>query len=103
MVEQLAAVGPAQSETEAKRNIVEAVKATARKLGNRPAACRNYYIHPVIFSSYADNTIFEVIKGAAAGGEAHHLRKEEIVVLRLIKGYVSGNGEVVSPRLQKAS
>lgn len=103
MVEQLAAVGPAQSETEAKRNIVEAVKATARKLGNRPAACRKYYIHPVIFSSYADNTIFEVIKGAGAASKASYLREEEIVVLRLIKEYVSGNGEVVPPRLRKAS
>ncbi|MDQ2901770.1 MAG: DNA topoisomerase IB, partial [Acidobacteriota bacterium] len=45
---------PFESETEARRNIVEAVKSTARLLGNRPATCRNYYVHPAILESYME-------------------------------------------------
>ena len=33
-------------------DIVEAVKAAAKQLGNRPATCRKYYIHPCLFRSY---------------------------------------------------
>ncbi|HEY5769938.1 MAG TPA: hypothetical protein VIS71_08835, partial [Terrimicrobium sp.] len=36
------------SKMEAKRNIVEAVEAVARMLGNTPAICRRCYVHPVI-------------------------------------------------------
>lgn len=56
---ELKATGPAGSETEAKRNIVAAVKATARKLCNRPATCRKYYIHPAIIESYQTQALFQ--------------------------------------------
>ncbi len=33
-------------------NIAEAVKIAAKQLGNRPATCRKYYIHPCLFKAY---------------------------------------------------
>jgi DNA topoisomerase IB len=45
------------TETEAKRNIVAAVKEVALKLGNRPATCRKYYIHPAILDAYTNGEI----------------------------------------------
>ncbi|HEY5812816.1 MAG TPA: hypothetical protein VIT23_09205, partial [Terrimicrobiaceae bacterium] len=39
------------SETEAKRNLLHAVEAVARMLGNTPAICRRCYVHPVIFNT----------------------------------------------------
>jgi DNA topoisomerase-1 len=89
MAQQLSELGPAESETEAKRNIVEAVKVTAKRLGNRPAACRKYYIHPAILESYIGQTMFDAMKGvhAPSGTSAGQLRAEELVVLRLVEAY----------------
>ena len=91
MAQELAALGPAQSETEAKRNIVEAVKATAKRLGNRPAACRKYYIHPAILESYFEQTLFEAMKAVHASSpvSSAHLRPEELAVLRLVEAHVN--------------
>jgi DNA topoisomerase-1 len=44
------------SEAEAKRNIVEAIKVVAKKLGNTPTICRKSYIHPLVFSCYLSKT-----------------------------------------------
>ena len=84
---ELAELGPADSETEIKRNIVAAVKTVAGRLGNRPATCRKYYVHPAVFESYADGTLFQCVKPPE--GEfipsAETLHPEEQCVLRLIK------------------
>ena len=39
------------SDAEAKRNIVEAVEAVAKRLGNTKAVCRKCYIHPAVFDA----------------------------------------------------
>src|SRR5437588_519121 len=77
------------SETEAKRNIVEAVKETARQLGNRPAACRKYYVHPAVFESYMEQTIFKAMQnGRPVSSKAlAGLRREEIAVLHLVESH----------------
>jgi DNA topoisomerase-1 len=96
MAQELTDLGPAQSETEAKRNIVQAVRATAKRLGNRPAACRKYYIHPAILESYTERTMFEAMPGvhsgsASSAGSATQLRAEELVVLRLVEAYTKAS------------
>lgn len=87
MAQQLAALGPAQSETEAKRNIAQAVKETAKHLGNQPAACRKYYIHPAVFDSYLEKTIFQAMEKihSRASGNAKGLGPVEVAVLRLVQ------------------
>jgi DNA topoisomerase-1 len=92
MAQQLTALGPASSETETKRNIVLAVKETAKHLGNRPAACRKYYIHPVVFESYTEQTIFAVMQKTTRNrpAPAGKLRPLETAVLRLVKSYRTG-------------
>ena len=45
-------LGPATSEREARRNIVQAVDRVAQRLGNTRAVCRKYYVHPTIFEAY---------------------------------------------------
>lgn len=87
MAQQLAAIGPAQSETEAKRNIMQAVKETAKHLGNGPAACRKYYIHPAVFDSYLEKTIFPAMQKIRSGTSRHAkgLGPVEVAVLRLVQ------------------
>jgi DNA topoisomerase-1 len=93
MAQQLAALGPASSEAETKRNIVQAVKETAIHLGNRPAACRKYYIHPAVFEGYTEQTIFAVVGKVRAAEPARsgRLGPLEMAVLRLVKSYAGGN------------
>jgi hypothetical protein len=59
------------SETAAKKTVVEAVKTVARHLGNRPATCRKYYIHPAVVDSYMVGSLHELM--GARGGAAHRL------------------------------
>lgn len=49
----LAEMGKPENEKEAKRNMVQATKRVAERLGNTPAVCRSSYIHPVVFERYA--------------------------------------------------
>jgi DNA topoisomerase-1 len=80
---QLRKMGPAGSETEAKQNLVTAVKGTAAKLGNRPATCRKYYIHPAVMESYLTNKMFHLRIPKSASKTA--LRAEEVAVLQLLR------------------
>ena len=48
------------TERENRREIVAAVTAVARKLGNTPTICRKCYIHPVILSAYAEGRLAAV-------------------------------------------
>ncbi|WP_036477195.1 DNA topoisomerase IB [Myxosarcina sp. GI1] len=55
-------VGNFQSDTEAKQNIVNAVKLVAKRLGNRPATCRKYYIHPLVLETYQAGQLLETLE-----------------------------------------
>ena len=84
---ELDAAGPAASATAAKRAIVAAVKTVARQLGNRPATCRKYYVHPAIFDAYTDGSLFETMaqgREENAAYEGRGLRPEEYAVMVII-------------------
>jgi len=89
MIECLAEIGRAGSESEAKRNLAAAVKETAKRLGNRPPACRKYYVHPAVFESYLEQTIFKVIPdgGLHAVGSVTKLQPVEVAILRLVASH----------------
>ena len=67
-------LGGAETETEAKKNIVEAIKRAARELGNTPAVCRRAYIHPDILNAYLEGRLEPLTDDAEditdAGGDA---------------------------------
>ncbi len=46
-----------ESETEAKREIKNAITEAAVRLGNTPAVCRKHYVHPVVFEAYRAGTL----------------------------------------------
>jgi DNA topoisomerase I len=52
MAIELAEIGVAENDGEAKRNIVNAVRRVAAELGNTPTVCRASYIHPVVIKAY---------------------------------------------------
>jgi DNA topoisomerase-1 len=53
----LAEIGPPHSPTEAKRNVVTAVRLVAAELGNTPTICRKSYIHPMVLARYEDEGV----------------------------------------------
>ena len=80
----LEAIGPCESQTLVKKNVVSAIKAVAAKLGNRPATCRKYYVHPAILDAYSEGTLFEALRRSADSASAYGLRREEIGVLAIV-------------------
>jgi DNA topoisomerase-1 len=79
---------PFNSATEAKRNIVQAIKTVAQRLGNTPAVCRKCYVHPAVLEAYLDGKTVseakrELDKEIAA--HAHTLRNEERTLVDLLQ------------------
>ncbi len=73
------------SEAKRKKNVVQAVEAVAKILGNTPAICRKCYIHPAIFDGYRDGSLTEALKNRAEAAlegqpEFAGLSAEEVAV-----------------------
>jgi DNA topoisomerase-1 len=76
------------SNTQAKRNIVAAIKTVAERLGNTPTICRKCYIHPAVIDSYLEGTMLESLKQRteqAIQEELKGLRPEEAAVMGLLQ------------------
>ncbi len=76
------------SQTQARKNVVEAVKTVAERLGNTPAVCRKCYIHPEVVEHYLKGTLRKRLGGSAEKCELRDLRKlrpVETAVLRLLE------------------
>jgi DNA topoisomerase I len=76
------------SEAEAKRNVVQAVEAVARRLGNTRAVCRRCYVHPEVVDAYLDGGMVDVMKRRAEvelRGALSKLPPEEAAVLALLQ------------------
>lgn len=75
------------SETAAKKNISQAIKTVASHLGNRPATCRKYYVHPAVIEAYLDQTLHSVMAEYLEKtiDDKHALRPEELAVVAMIE------------------
>ena len=75
------------SETQAKKNIVQAIESVARKLGNTKAVCRKCYVHPAVIDAYLDGTTIDVILKHASRllRKFNGLSREEVAVLALLQ------------------
>src|SRR5205823_6564156 len=76
------------SETQAKRNVLEAIESVARQLGNTRAVCRKCYVHPAVVDSYLDGSLLEILKERAETAmqkSLRRLRPEEAAVLALLQ------------------
>lgn len=85
---ELCQVEVGESTTATKKAIVQAIKSVAHHLGNRPATCRKYYVHPAVLDAYEAGSLKEVM---TVYGEQeidcspYELRCEERVVVLLLK------------------
>jgi DNA topoisomerase-1 len=65
-----------------KSAVVEVVKNVAEKLGNRPATCRKYYIHPTVMDCYMSGHLEKL---ARKFEHTRSIRDYEQIVLSLLK------------------
>jgi DNA topoisomerase-1 len=80
-------LGGYDSETQAKHNIVQAVKAAAEQLGNTPTICRKCYVHPSVVDAYMNGSLLSVSPGRAEQRLAegpNGLHEDEVEVLALL-------------------
>jgi DNA topoisomerase I len=82
----LADIGPGETETESKKNIVAAIKSVSSRLGNRPATCKAYYVHPAIIEAYQDGTLFEAMRRTPLSCP-DGLQPNEFCVMALVEVY----------------
>jgi DNA topoisomerase I len=75
-------------EREARRAVVEAIKRVAEQLGNRPAICRKYYVHPAVIEAFLAGSL----DGSDASGanEANGLLELEALTLALLRRLPAG-------------
>jgi Topoisomerase IB len=77
-----------ENAAEAKRNLLTAIEAVARLLGNTPAICRRCYVHPVVLDTYLDGSLVKRLRTRAERkltADARNLRPEEAAVLMLLR------------------
>jgi DNA topoisomerase I len=85
---ELAEIGKAEDEKQAKRNLVRAVKRVAERLGNTPTVCRGCYIHPKVLESYERGVTLEEFRRRVERS-IHRIepeyQPEELALLKLLR------------------
>ncbi len=76
-----------ESQTQAKKNVVTAIKSVAERLGNTPSVCRKCYVHPAVIDSYMGgqlaNSLKEQVKKELPKSK-DALQQEELELLELL-------------------
>ena len=79
----LAELGAAKSVTEAKRNVVLAMRLVSSELGNTPTICRKSYVHPMVIAQYVDEgetiALPKARRGASNLGLAHSPEERALI------------------------
>ena len=83
-------VGTCENEREAGKAVVEAIKRVSGELGNRPAICRKYYVHPLVIQIFLEGSLPDALEDAVEDSpetdDPTSLRRLEAQVLGLLKG-----------------
>ena len=86
--------------------MVEAVKETARQLGNTPAVARRSYVHPAVVDAYLDGSFRGALLEAAESRTAPPAavsRAEEREVVALLRKRLRSGGRRRTQRRRKAA
>ena len=79
--------GPYETQSQARKNVVEAIKAVAARLGNTPSVCRKCYVHPAVLEHYFSGAMLEAVEAEVAeqvDKQLASLRAEEYALLHLL-------------------
>jgi DNA topoisomerase I len=84
----LRALRPEDHGPAARRNVVQAMRITAERLGNTPAVARGSYVHPAVLDAYMDGGLRGALVDAAEGQAEPPVgsdRGEELEVVGLLQ------------------
>jgi DNA topoisomerase-1 len=84
----LKSMGCCETETEAKRKIVEALDIVSKHLGNTRTVCKKYYVHPLILSLYQSNKLekyIEELEKIEKDDNKASLSPEEKIVMQILE------------------
>lgn len=74
------------SATQAKKNVVAAIKCVAQRLGNTPAVCRKCYVHPAVLEAYLAGAIKRTSHRASRDEhEAAAIEREDRALMELLR------------------
>jgi DNA topoisomerase-1 len=62
----LSEIGPCTSTSQGRRNVSQAIRQVASRLGNTPAICRKSYVYPVVVEAYLTGTLIATLEACAA-------------------------------------
>jgi DNA topoisomerase-1 len=77
-----------ETQSQAKKNVVQTIKDVAARLGNTPSVCRKCYVHPAVLDTYFSGGMIKNVKQRIEQETAdspHSLRREELALLKLLK------------------
>ncbi len=78
---------PFETASQAKKNVVQAIKTVAERLGNTPSVCRKCYVHPAVLERYFSGDMLHAVETEVAeqiDRQLKDLRDEEYALLRLL-------------------
>lgn len=81
-------IGPCESISGAKKNIIEALDKVSAYLGNTRSVCRKYYVHPTILTLYENKKLDKYLAGTKSDKKelkGQTLSSPEKLVLRLLE------------------
>jgi len=87
----LAANDAAETLADRKRNLVEAIAAVAKRLGNTPAVCKKSYIHPGVIDAYLESGALELVERKVRKkiAQTHALSTDEAKVVAFIEKLIA--------------
>jgi DNA topoisomerase-1 len=80
---QLLELGPPSSDTQAKLQTREAIKATAAVLRNTATVCRQSYVHPAVLEAHADGSLHRL--PAPKAHEGSRMSADEVRLMSLLE------------------
>lgn len=81
-------IGYAETNTEYKKKVKEALEMVASHLGNTSTVCRKYYVHPLVINLYENNTIkkyLDELEQIEENDGKAGLTHEEKLVLKILE------------------
>jgi DNA topoisomerase-1 len=81
-----------ESAAEADRRVVDTVKQVAERLGNRPATCRKFYVHPAVIEAFGCGALEECAANAAGRRGARDRSRDARVARALLRGAAGESG-----------
>jgi DNA topoisomerase-1 len=86
------------TQVQARKNVVQAIEAVAKRLGNTPAVCRKCYIHPGVLKAYVDGGMLDAMHRRARQAmqdALQDLSAEEAAVLALLESRLDQDARLI--------